>query len=415
MSLRIYGRLAVAAALMVAACSDGPTEPATPQASAVEKRAGDGQTAQAGSGVPVAPAVLVLDSRGRPVSGTAVRFVVTLGGGAVQVEQAVTGESGIASAGLWTLGEAGANEVEARVGALPAVRFSATALAPQAPPSPEPPVTPPPAPAGAYSITVRYLGTPTARHRAAVAAAVARWESVVYGDLPSIPLNSAAASCFPNQPAVNETVDDLLLFVELVPIDGPGKILGSAGPCYVRSGGGLPVAGYMKLDTDDLERMEVAGTLDDVVLHEVGHVLGIGTMWPQKSLLSGAGGEDPGFTGSYGLGAYRGLGGGLAVVPVENTGGVGTRDSHWRESVFGNELMTGYIGSGGNPLSALTIASLQDLGYGATQAVAATFTIAGAHAGFTERVHMEGHEEVILPTFRIDRDGRKERIRQETR
>jgi hypothetical protein len=29
-------------------------------------------------------------------------------------------------------------------------------------------------------------------------------------------------------------------------------------------------------------------------------------------------------------------------VPVENSGGSGTRDAHWRESEFGNEVMTGY-------------------------------------------------------------------------
>jgi hypothetical protein len=50
-------------------------------------------------------------------------------------------------------------------------------------------------------------------------------------------------------------------------------------------------------------------------------------------------------------------------VPVENTGGPGTRGSHWRESVFGNELMTGFIDAGSNPLSAVTAASLRDEGY----------------------------------------------------
>jgi hypothetical protein len=52
-------------------------------------------------------------------------------------------------------------------------------------------------------------------------------------------------------------------------------------------------------------------------------------------------------------------------VPVENTGGGGTRDSHWRESVHNAELMTGWIEGGGtpNPLSVITIGSLADLGY----------------------------------------------------
>jgi hypothetical protein len=50
-------------------------------------------------------------------------------------------------------------------------------------------------------------------------------------------------------------------------------------------------------------------------------------------------------------------------VPVENTGGAGTRDSHWRESTFNNELMTGYLNNGSNPLSRITVASLADIGY----------------------------------------------------
>jgi hypothetical protein len=55
--------------------------------------------------------------------------------------------------------------------------------------------------------------------------------------------------------------------------------------------------------------------------------------------------------------------GGTGNVPVENTGGLGTRNGHWRETTFGNELMTGFLNSGKNPLSRLTIASLRDLGY----------------------------------------------------
>jgi hypothetical protein len=50
-------------------------------------------------------------------------------------------------------------------------------------------------------------------------------------------------------------------------------------------------------------------------------------------------------------------------VPVENTGGPGTRDSHWREIIFRNELMSGFIARAGNPLSRVTTASLGDLGY----------------------------------------------------
>jgi hypothetical protein len=50
-------------------------------------------------------------------------------------------------------------------------------------------------------------------------------------------------------------------------------------------------------------------------------------------------------------------------VPVENTGGQGTRDAHWRESIFGRELMQGFAKAGGMPLSRITTGSLQDMGY----------------------------------------------------
>jgi hypothetical protein len=51
-------------------------------------------------------------------------------------------------------------------------------------------------------------------------------------------------------------------------------------------------------------------------------------------------------------------------VPVEGNGGDGTADSHWRESVLANELMTGFLGPGTvNPLSRITVASMADLGY----------------------------------------------------
>ncbi|HSP12855.1 MAG TPA: hypothetical protein VLO29_10035, partial [Salegentibacter sp.] len=38
--------------------------------------------------------------------------------------------------------------------------------------------------------------------------------------------------------------------------------------------------------------------------------------------------------------------------------------SHWRESVLDNELLTGFINLGENPLSRITAGSMRDLGYG---------------------------------------------------
>jgi hypothetical protein len=122
----------------------------------------------------------------------------------------------------------------------------------------------------------------------------------------------------------------------------------------------------MTFDTADLERMESNGTLTDVITHEMGHVLGFGkTIWGLRELVDGVGGDNPTFNGRTAMVAYAHLTGGehLVGVPVENAGGQGSRDSHWRESILGAELMTSRIGGPGNALSRLTVAALADMGY----------------------------------------------------
>ena len=60
---------------------------------------------------------------------------------------------------------------------------------------------------------------------------------------------------------------------------------------------------------------------------------------------------------------------------MENTNGLGTADMHWRESVLGNELMTGFVDFGPQPLSAITIASLAAMGYSVNPAEADAYTL----------------------------------------
>lgn len=208
-----------------------------------------------------------------------------------------------------------------------------------------------------FTIEVRFLGGLTARQRAAFTAAADRWTRVIVGDLPSVLVDG-------------EVIDDVLILAQGTAIDGPGRILGQAGPTHLRPASAGPAAfltakGIMSFDTADLAKMNAAGTLNDVIAHEMGHVLGIGTLWDLKDLLSGAGGSNPTFSGPGAMEEYRVLRGGgrRRRVPVENTGGPGTRDAHWRETVFRNELMSGFIAEPGNPLSRLTVASLGDLGY----------------------------------------------------
>ena len=176
---------------------------------------------------------------------------------------------------------------------------------------------------------------------------------MITGDLPDV-----------NVPGFG-LVDDLVIDASAPFIDGSGSILGQAGPTSFRSGSGLPSRGQMEFDSADVAALERNGGLEDVIVHEMGHVLGIGTIWRNKGLLTGAGTNDPRFTGAGATAEYnRIFGRNESSVPVANTGGQGTRDGHWRESVFDNELMTGFINSGvSNPISSVTVASLGDIGY----------------------------------------------------
>jgi hypothetical protein len=123
--------------------------------------------------------------------------------------------------------------------------------------------------------------------------------------------------------------------------------------------------------------MEADGSLVRVIMHEMAHVLGFGSIWDRLGLLQGAGSADPTFTGAAAIREFATLRGETTplAVPVANVGGPGTRDSHWREAVFGNELMTGFLNTGVNPISRLSVGSLEDLGYTVDYTAADPYTL----------------------------------------
>ncbi len=338
------------------------------------------QSGITGQSVVTLPSVKVVDLDANPVSGVAVTFAVASGGGSVTGGSTTSNASGVATVGDWTLGAAaGANTLTATSTGLAGSPLTFTATGGST--------------ISNYTITVQFLANPTAPTPSQIAAfnaAASRWQQVITGDIgpftfPSGFVTDTACTPGRNIP-VSGTINDLLILVDLKPYDGVGNVLGAASPCYIRTTGNkLPIIGYMFFDTADLANIEAAGQLSDVILHEMGHVLGFGTLWtnPPHALVSGACTSASAFTGAAALTAYVGSNGGTGTtVPLENVGtctngqGDGTRDAHWRETIFRSELMTGYISGIFRPLSLTSIESMADLGYTVNAAQADPFNLA---------------------------------------
>lgn len=206
-----------------------------------------------------------------------------------------------------------------------------------------------------FSIEIRFLGGLTQSQQTIFDDAARRWQEIITGELPSVQL------------ANGDIIDNVRIDAQGAAIDGTSGILGQAGPTQLRAGSFLPATGIMRFDSADLVRLEAENSLIDVIIHEMGHVLGFGTLWSPQflNLISGEGSENPFFVGESAIREYNTLTNNesLDSVPLANTGGAGTRDGHWRELTFDNELMTGFIDDGDNPISRLSIAAFEDMGY----------------------------------------------------
>ena len=211
-------------------------------------------------------------------------------------------------------------------------------------------------PPSAFNIDVAYSGDQT--YQSYFTAAAQRWQQVITGDLPGF-----------NVPGYG-FVDDLHITASVGSIDGRGRILGQTRVEYYRTAGGQPISAFMTFDSADLATMAANGTLSYVILHEMGHALGLGQgIWSYDGLTTGIT-----FTGAHAAFAYQ-LMGGFGNVPLETGGGAGTAGSHWSESVFGNELMTGFISGAPDPLSTVTVGALQDMGYTVNYSAADPYTL----------------------------------------
>ena len=188
----------------------------------------------------------------------------------------------------------------------------------------------------------------------------------------------------------------LTITASVAPNDGVGGILGSAGPntatYYDNNPTGTPTmalfytsTGSMNFDSADTNALIATNRFYGVVLHEMAHVLGIGTLWTFNNNVGGT--TYPLYTD--GSGQYTGPNAlarwksefsqpSATFVPVELGGGGGTANGHWNENDggggttgfvsnlygmdFTTELMTGWA-SNSFFISGVTLGGLDDLGY----------------------------------------------------
>ncbi|MCW1924908.1 leishmanolysin [Luteolibacter arcticus] len=234
-------------------------------------------------------------------------------------------------------------------------------------------------------LNLTYDGAITGAQRQQFDDAAAFWNSTITGyDL----IHNSAGQVQPHSLTINVSVPE---------IDGVGGILGSAGPetatYYDNNPVGAPTlalfytaSGSMEFDAADVDDMIGSNTFFGVVLHEMAHVLGIGTLWTYNTNLAGPGTHNlytvgsGQYFGANALSAWQTEFGqaGATFVPVELGGGPGTAEGHWNEvnggggatgfvsnltgSDFSNELMTGWA-AGEFFLSKVTLGGLDDLGY----------------------------------------------------
>lgn len=201
-------------------------------------------------------------------------------------------------------------------------------------------------PRGDFQITWRFASDVPETVRAAARRVADRLERVIVGDAPAVTMilpNSCGGG-------TEETIDDVAVYVEMGTTSSDA--LASGGPCKFVADRAAPAGGRIVVaaTTADLP----TAVVDNVMAHELAHVLGIGTSPRWSTALTDT--TTPGaaqFSGAGAVAAHQALGFSGSSVPV-------TDDlAHWRGAAYAHELMSPL----GVRLSRLTVGAFADLGY----------------------------------------------------
>ncbi len=171
----------------------------------------------------------------------------------------------------------------------------------------------------------------------------------------------------------------------------------------VQGGFTVSTSGFVNINTLEIENFAAwqgdepngLNFIDELLAHEVGHVLGIGTQWINNGVYQFNTFQ---YTGQHGVAAYEAeFNDSILYAPVENAGNAGTPNAHWDQRMRsssqegdpnnpwvldprvgvvdaygrdrGLELMTGAI----DPdflepfIARFTVQSLRDMGYAVTE------------------------------------------------
>ncbi len=234
----------------------------------------------------------------------------------------------------------------------------------------------PPRPEGDFNIELVFTDAFSENQKKVLQYVARRWMAVIQDDLPDYELTRGwSGQCGGQAYEIppGERIDDLRIY--MTTFEGDGAV-GWGGPRLLRDETHLPVVGCMGFD---LKRANLLIT----GLHEIGHVLGFGTVWAELGFYQNPRGGDEHFSGPLAIAAFDDAGGRGYTgkkVPLDDP-------AHWRVPELSGELM---VPHGGGSLSAITVQSMADLGYGVDVAQADPYMMPGAASKAVAKITVSG-------------------------